>query len=434
MKVSQTLLALLLLSSALFAEPVVVVSDNPFDLAVAELLRDRVNASLVVLEDGELNESTVTELIMLNPERVYIVGGLDAVSWEVESLFGASIGGRIDSIWHGTSSEGVEVIRFHGSDRYKTSWLVAEEWKQSKKVYLVHGHDPVGLERAFSQAKREGAPILYYNPYHVPPLIKELESRIRALGAEDIILTTSPYISKPEMVTNRKLLRSEVHATQVLNITPREQAEAAIHRAEMAVERTKLFRDAAVQVYKSRMTPEGSRITKEWRGRNVTFQELRVRALRQNSALRAAEEALNKAKEALESGLYGEAFVLAARTVEHSRRARLEITHMLRTDERRDLLQATPEEELTPAQAILRVLHWLGPLLTITEPPPPPHAPQEFVEKWKQRMNKKMEIISEIQQHFRQAKAELRDGNQTHAREQALKALRAYQEYRRGGR
>lgn len=401
------------------ASAVVVVSDNPFDLAVAEVFGEKVGARVVVLADGELNETTLEELILLDPQRVYIVGGVEAVSWRVEVLFGANAGGAVDTVWRHTSPEGVEVLRFFGSDRYKTSRLVAREgWKHASKVYLVHGYDPLGLQKVKALAKEEKAPIIYYNPYHAPPLVRNLEEVIESLNASNVTLVTSPYITNVEMVSNRNLMRSDIEASYTINISSKSQAEAAIERAEEVLEKAEALREELRRVYETRITPKA----REVYAHNLTLQEVRLRMIEREPSMRASEAALKRAREAYSSSLYGEAFVLACEAITHARKPVAWMKSLREEDERRGFLYAG--EDLTAPQAILRLIKRAGPWLVLQRlAPPPPTATPEFKEKWEQEMRKKEEMMKELQSYFREAKTALREGNETLAKELAVKAL-----------
>jgi putative cell wall-binding protein len=398
---------------------VVVVSDNPFDLAVAEVFGEKVGAKVVVLADGELNETTLEELILLNPQRVYIVGGAEAVSWRVEVLFGANAGGAVDTVWHHTSPEGIEVLRFFGSDRYKTSQLVAKEgWRHASKVYLVHGYDLLGLQKVKALAKEEKAPIIYYNPYHAPPLVRNLEEVIESLGADNVTLVTSPHITRVKMVSDRNLMRSDIEASFVINISSKSQAEAAMERAEKVLKKTEALREELRWLYESRITPKGREVYTD----NLTLQEVRLRMIEREPSIQASRAALKRAGEALNSSLYGEAFVLACEAITHARKPVAWMKSLQEEDERRGFLYA--EEDLTAPQAILRLLKRAGPWLVLQRlAPPPPTAAPEFKEEWEQRMREKEEMMKELQSYFREAKAALREGNETLAKELAVKAL-----------
>jgi|Deesub1362A_J573_1020465.scaffolds.fasta_scaffold00704_19 putative cell wall-binding protein len=401
------------------ASAVVVVSDNPFDLAVAEVFGEKVGAKVVVLADGELNETTLEELILLNPQRVYIVGGAEAVSWRVEVLFGANAGGAVDTVWHHTSPEGIEVLRFFGSDRYKTSQLVAKEgWRHASRVYLVHGYDLLGLQKVKALAKEEKAPIIYYNPYHAPPLVRNLEEVIESLGADNVTLVTSPHITRVKMVSDRNLMRSDIEASFVINISSKSQAEAAMERAEKVLKKTEALREELRWLYESRITPKGREVYTD----NLTLQEVRLRMIEREPSIQASRAALKKAGEALNSSLYGEAFVLACKAITHARKPVAWMKSLREEDERRGFLYA--EEDLTAPQAILRLIKRAGAWLVLQRlAPPPPTAAPEFKEEWVQRMREKEEMMKELQSYFREAKTALREGNETLAKELAVKAL-----------
>ncbi|WP_456475768.1 cell wall-binding repeat-containing protein [Candidatus Pyrohabitans sp.] len=396
------------------AGAVVVVSDNPFDLAVAQVFGEVVGARLIVLADGELNETTLEELVLLDPRRVYIVGGTGAVTWRVEVLFGANAGGAVDTVWRHTSPEGVEVLRFFGSDRYKTSQLVAREWRHTTKVFLVHGFDLLGLQKVKVMAKEEKAPIIYYNPYHAPPLARNLEGVIESLGTSNITLVTSPYITRVWIVSSRNLMRSNIEASYTINISPESQAEAAIDRAEEAIGRTEAMREELLRVYETRITPKARDVYTD----NLTFQEARLKMIEREPSIQTSRTTLKMAKEAFNSSLYGEAFVLACKATTQSRKPVAWMKSLPEEDERRGFLYA--EEELTAPQAILRLIKRAGPWLVLQRmAPPPPKATTEFKEEWEQREK----VMKELQSYFKEAKMALRDGNETLAEELAVKAL-----------
>lgn len=214
------------------ASKLVVVSDNPFDKAVAEIYADKFNAEVVVLPNGDLDEASAEKILTSNCSEVDIIGGPGGVSIYVEILLGSLGGGAENKVNSHGSEDGVIIRRFLGSDRYKTSLLVAEQWEKSKGVFLVHGFDILGLKKIESQAKEKGYPIIYYNPYHVPPKVEEVNEVIEKLECKEIIKVSTPVINNISTVSKRNLLRTEPLATEVIKLDPKEQAENIIREAK----------------------------------------------------------------------------------------------------------------------------------------------------------------------------------------------------------
>jgi putative cell wall-binding protein len=402
---------------------IVVVSDHVFDRAVAEVFAEQIGAELIVLNGGELNESIVEHLILLNPSKVYIVGGSYAVSHYVEILFGVLGGGMSDTVHSGISDEGVEVRRFYGSDRYKTSILVAQEgWERADKVFLVHGFDVLGLEKIKEEAKKEKSPILYYNPYHAPPTVKNLQNVVDGLGAENVTMVTSPAISNVSMVSKGRLMRTDVNATNTLETSPREQAEKALEIAGDGVENAEAGAKILRGIYETNATRKAVEEIYGWSyrlNRDVTLQELRLFEIDENQDLKASRKLLEKAKEAFNNSLYGEAFVLANSVHYHARKA-VRMRLWLKDDIKRGYIQ---EEVggLSASGAILKLLERAGPKLALPGMPPPP--PGYDPEKWRELRKDEEERNMKLKGNFEEAKKALRAGNETLAKELAMEAL-----------
>ncbi len=125
------------------------------------------------LDDGELEEDTAEALDEIDPSTVYILGGVEAISAEVE-----------DKV---ADDYDVDPIRIGGVDRYETAALIADETSDETSTAIVArgGQFPDALvSGAFAAAL--GLPLLL-TPEDTP-LDDDMVDRLDSLDIERVIL------------------------------------------------------------------------------------------------------------------------------------------------------------------------------------------------------------------------------------------------------
>ena len=262
------------------AKPVVLVSDNPADYAVAQLLAERINATLVTTPWGTLSDEAVNQIKSLGATKVYVVGGPVAVP-DVESKL-----------------KGVEIERIAGEDRYETAAMAAAviaNLTNVSGVVIAEGMDEDGIREALEYARKTGAPVLFVIGEDVPDAVREVLKKLRPKKAH--------IVPAPNM--NRTKIEEEVkeHGAE-------EISESKVDFAERAAE---AIQDAREEIAEADFNT--TNITSGW--------ELAAARLLTNAKLdlKRAETAFNESK-------YGEAFGLAVAAKHEAKAAKKIIEHV----------------------------------------------------------------------------------------------------------
>lgn len=256
------LVALLLLSgfeSVHGASVIILVSDNSADLAVANTLAEKVNVSVVVTPWGTLSDEAVQKINASGAVEVYVVGGSVAVP-DVEVKIK------------------IKVKRFAGDDRYHTSALVAQEWKNCSEVFVAVGDDDQGIQDARIKIKAKNCPVVFVRPDSVP---ESVAASMGKLNASTAVLIPTPNMQVAEIKS--KLKAKGIGDVNETKIDSKERASKAIANAEAAIA---LAEENATEVTD---------------GRTAAAAQLVINA----------KKHLQAAKTAFDAGKYGEAFGLA---------------------------------------------------------------------------------------------------------------------------
>mgnify|MGYP005857423355 CR=1 FL=1 len=210
------LLALLVLGglvSAQEASIIILVSDNPADLAAANTLAEKINVKVVVTPWGNLSDEAVQKINASGAAEVYVVGGNVSIpDAEVKIK--------------------IKVKRFAGEDRYHTSALVAGEWKNCSEIFVAVGDDDQGIQDARIKAKAKNCPILFVRPDSVP---ESVAAGMGKLNASTAVLIPTPNMQIAEIKSKLKAkVKGDVNETK---IDSKQRAAKAIEDAEAATAR-----------------------------------------------------------------------------------------------------------------------------------------------------------------------------------------------------
>ncbi len=251
-------------------EAVVLVSDNPADLAVAQLLAQKINATVVVTPWGTLSAEAVAQIEQSGVNIVYVIGGPVAVPDAEVKI-------------------NVTVKRLAGRDRYETAAMVAELWNVSSEVIIVHGFDEDGIKEAMEKARRLGIPLLLVKEDEVP---EEVERTLEKLRFRRAVM-----VPAPDMDPNTIRERLRVHGIE-------EVEEVQIDFAERAYK--------AILKAEEEITEAETLLGNITSGREVAAARLIANAKRH----------LFIAKDAYNQSNYGEAFGLAVAAKEEAKAAK----------------------------------------------------------------------------------------------------------------
>lgn len=247
------------LASAQESSVIILVSDNTADLAVANILAEKINVNVVVTPWGALSDEAVQEINASGATEVYVVGGSVAVpDAEVKIK--------------------ITVKRFAGEDRYHTSALIAREWKNCSEVVVAVGNDDQGIQDARAKAKGKKCPVVFVRPDSMP---ESVAASIEKLNASTAVLIPTPNMHMAEIKSKiRAKGIAEVNETQ---IDFEQRASKAIEDAEAAIA---LAEENASEVIDGRTAAAAKQVIN-------------------------AKMHLEMAKEAFDAGDYGKAFGLA---------------------------------------------------------------------------------------------------------------------------
>ena len=210
------LLALLVLSGLASAQEtsvIILVSDNSADLAVANTLAEKINATVIVTPWGTLSDEALQKIAASGAAEVYVIGGGVAVPGVEEKV-------------------NITVNRFAGRDRYHTSALIAREWKNCSEVFVAVGDDDQGIQDARIKAKAKNCPIVLVRPDSVP---ESVAASIEKLNASTAVLVPTPNMHVAEIKS--KIRARGIGEINETRIDFKQRASKAIEDAEAAIAR-----------------------------------------------------------------------------------------------------------------------------------------------------------------------------------------------------
>ena len=126
---------------------IVVRGDLEYDSITASSFANAIDADILLVEPNKIPYATLNALDKLKPDNIFIVGGLAAVSSEVEESLNVYC---------------LACARISGENRYETSLNVAKKVQKltnSDTVIITDGNAPVTY--AASLAVKFNAPIVY---------------------------------------------------------------------------------------------------------------------------------------------------------------------------------------------------------------------------------------------------------------------------------
>ncbi|WP_163215704.1 endo-1,4-beta-xylanase [Clostridium thermarum] len=159
------------------ADNVVLVRGDDFaDALTAAPFAKQLNAPVLLTSSKALDANAEAEIIRLAAKKVYIIGGLGAISTEVENTIKAM---------------GITVERISGNDRYATALAIANRMPVKKQVFLATGKDYADALSISSYAAATGSPILLTAGNQLTAeaakFIKDNNSRVYVIGGTGVI-------------------------------------------------------------------------------------------------------------------------------------------------------------------------------------------------------------------------------------------------------
>ncbi len=133
---------------------VVLVSDNPADMAIARAVADTASGALVVSPWGAYDEKVIQKVLSIRPGSVVIIGGSVAVPKEYGNVL---------------TGKGIKVTRMGGKDRFETSdlaldWLVDNGYTLKGNAYILNGWDEGSI--LYTLGNDPDSLIMVVNPHH----------------------------------------------------------------------------------------------------------------------------------------------------------------------------------------------------------------------------------------------------------------------------
>ena len=146
----------------------------------------QLDAPILLTASNTLNTDALNEIKRLGAKRVIILGGLDAISADVEAALRSMVS---------------TVDRLGGTDRYETAKLIAEELAKNGSfdtAFIATGRDFPDALAAASYAARQGVPILLTNTASVPTGTRDA---ISELGIKKTIVVGGPSVISNDVLT-----------------------------------------------------------------------------------------------------------------------------------------------------------------------------------------------------------------------------------------
>jgi len=135
------------------ANAILATGENFPDALSAAPLTHKYNAPILLTGADALNDDTTTELKRLMVKKVYLIGGLGAISANVENQL---------------AKLSISTTRIAGQDRYDTSVQVAKALGASKGAFVTTGEDFPDAISAAPLAAAQNMPILLVPPDTLP--------------------------------------------------------------------------------------------------------------------------------------------------------------------------------------------------------------------------------------------------------------------------
>ncbi|GCC10585.1 N-acetylmuramoyl-L-alanine amidase LytC precursor [archaeon] len=262
---------------AAHVNPVILVSNNPADQTIAQLLSGRINASIISTPWGTLSNETVAKVEQSGASIVYVIGGTVAVP---------EIASRIN----------ITVKRMGGKNRFATAAMVAEMWNSSKKAIIVQGYDDMGIKEAMQEAKKMNVPILFVRRNEVPAMVQSI---IKKMHFEGTIIVPSPDMEQTRI--ENMLSTYGVKKVNITKVNFTERALTVLNKAEESINETSALL--------------GENITS---GRQLAAEKL----------ISDANNSLEMAKSAYANNSYGIAFGLATAARVEANSAKMILRHV----------------------------------------------------------------------------------------------------------
>lgn len=137
---------------------ILATGENYPDALSAAPLAHKYNAPILLTTTDELNPDTATELQRLKVKKVYLIGGLGAISKNIETQL---------------AKLSISATRIAGQDRYDTSIQIAKALGASKGAFVTTGSDFPDALSAAPIAAAQGMPILLVPPDSLPPTTQD---------------------------------------------------------------------------------------------------------------------------------------------------------------------------------------------------------------------------------------------------------------------
>lgn len=135
------------------ATAILATGENYPDALSAAPLAHKYNAPILLTESNALNDDTTSELKRLKVKKVYLIGGLGALSRNIETQL---------------AKLSISTTRIAGQDRYDTSIQIAKLIGAGKGAFVTTGLDFPDAVSAAPIAAAQGMPILLVPPDHLP--------------------------------------------------------------------------------------------------------------------------------------------------------------------------------------------------------------------------------------------------------------------------
>lgn len=160
------------------SETVILTRDDVVaDAMVAVPLSKKYDAPILMTSSKDLDADVLDEILNLDADVVYIIGGTGAISADVEQKL---------------INYGLTTVRIAGTDRYDTAAQIAHLVGSPGTVYLAYGYGEADALAASAFAAKQGIPILLTDTNSLPEstsaVLKELApSNVTILGGTGII-------------------------------------------------------------------------------------------------------------------------------------------------------------------------------------------------------------------------------------------------------
>ncbi|MDR3543905.1 MAG: cell wall-binding repeat-containing protein [Desulfosporosinus sp.] len=154
------------------------------DAMTAIPLSKKLDAPILMTESNSLSDAVLTEIQSLKATNIYIIGGVGAVSTAVENQL---------------TSQGLDITRLSGTDRYDTAAQIAKLVGPAPAAYLAYGYGEPDAIVGSVFAAEQGYPVLLTDSSSLPA---STQTYLSGAGTKELLILGGEGVVTPALATS----------------------------------------------------------------------------------------------------------------------------------------------------------------------------------------------------------------------------------------